>query len=134
MFIIRVSEQPHGCLSSDWAPPPNTPQKCCKFENRPWNFRDHDNRANFEIVFKNFHHLWYRLIWWLSTIDLILNRPLIAHLSLYTRLKPTCDKKIGITGLVYIINQLSISPQSQGSEVQTPVPPSFLNILFIFNP
>ncbi len=38
-------------------------------------------------------------------IDLIVTRPLIAHLSLYTRLKPTCDKKIGIMGLAYIFNQ-----------------------------
>ncbi len=38
-------------------------------------------------------------------IDFIVNRPLIAHSSLYTRLKPTCDKKIGIMGLIYIINQ-----------------------------
>ncbi len=37
-------------------------------------------------------------------IDLIVTRPLIAHF-LYTRLKPTCDKKIGIMGLVYIFNQ-----------------------------
>ncbi len=40
-----------------------------------------------------------------QTIDLILNRPLIAHLSLYTRLKPTCHKKIGIMRLVYTFNQ-----------------------------
>ncbi len=39
------------------------------------------------------------------TIDLIVTKPLIVHLSLYTRLKPTCDKKIGIMGLVYIFNQ-----------------------------
>ncbi len=35
-------------------------------------------------------------------IDLIVTKPLTAHLSLYTRLKPTRDKKIGIMGLVYI--------------------------------
>ncbi len=29
------------------------------------------------------------------SIDLIVTRPLIAHLSLYARVKPTCDKKIG---------------------------------------
>ncbi len=40
-----------------------------------------------------------------NSIDLIVNRPLMAHLSLYTRLTPTCDKKIEIMGLVYIINQ-----------------------------
>ncbi len=39
-----------------------------------------------------------------SYINLIVDRPLIAHLSLYLRLKPTCDKKIGIMGLVYIFN------------------------------
>ncbi len=38
-------------------------------------------------------------------IDLVVNRPLISHLSLYTRLKPTCDKKIELMGLVYIFNQ-----------------------------
>ncbi len=38
-------------------------------------------------------------------IDLIVSGPPIAHLSLYTRLKRTCDKKIGIMGLVYIFNQ-----------------------------
>ncbi len=37
-------------------------------------------------------------------IDLIVNILLITHSSLYTRLKPTCDKKIGIMGLVYIVN------------------------------
>ncbi len=39
-----------------------------------------------------------------NIMDLIGTRPLIAHLSLYTRLKPTCDKKIGMMGLVYILN------------------------------
>ncbi len=34
------------------------------------------------------------------SIDLIVNRPFVAHVSLYTRLKPICDKKIGIMGLV----------------------------------
>ncbi len=38
-------------------------------------------------------------------IDLIVTILLIAHLSQYTRLKPTCDKKIEIMGLVYIFNQ-----------------------------
>ncbi len=44
-----------------------------------------------------------------ETLDLIVNRPLIVHLSLYTRLKPTCDKKIEIVGLVltFLINELS---------------------------
>ncbi len=37
-------------------------------------------------------------------VDLVVNRPLMAQLSLYTRLKPTCNKKIGIMGLVYILN------------------------------
>ncbi len=36
------------------------------------------------------------------SIDLMVTRPLIAHLSLYTRLKPTCDRKIGIMGLLYV--------------------------------
>ncbi len=40
-----------------------------------------------------------------NPIDLIVNRPLIAHLSLYTRLKPTCDEKIETMVLVYIIRQ-----------------------------
>ncbi len=39
------------------------------------------------------------------SIDFIVSRPLIAHLSLYTRLKPASDKKIRIMGLVYIFNQ-----------------------------
>ncbi len=44
---------------------------------------------------------------------LFLHRPvtrlLITHLSLYTRLKPTCNKKIGIMGLVYIFNQWGLN-------------------------
>ncbi len=36
-------------------------------------------------------------------IDLIINGLLISHLSLYTRLKPTYDKKIEIMDLLYII-------------------------------
>ncbi len=40
----------------------------------------------------------------MKIIDLIVNRSFIAHLSLYTKLKPICDKKMGIIGLVYIIN------------------------------
>ncbi len=38
-------------------------------------------------------------------IDHIVTRQLIVHLSLYTSLKPTCDKKVGIMGLVYIFGQ-----------------------------
>ncbi len=38
-------------------------------------------------------------------IDLIVNRLLLDHLSLYTRSKPTCDKKIEIMDFIYIINQ-----------------------------
>ncbi len=45
---------------------------------------------------------------WQRTIDLIVNRTLIAHLSLYARLTPTCDRKISIMGLVYIINQWTL--------------------------
>ncbi len=41
------------------------------------------------------------------------HRPLIAHLSLYTRLKPTCDKKIGM-GLVYIFNQWALNCRASG--------------------
>ncbi len=47
-------------------------------------------------------------------IDFIVTRPLIAHLSLYTRMKPTCDKKIGITGLVYIFNQWALNYGARG--------------------
>ncbi len=41
----------------------------------------------------------------ITVVDLIVTRPLIAHLNLRTRLKPTCDRKIGIMGLVYIFKQ-----------------------------
>ncbi len=40
-----------------------------------------------------------------ALVDLIVNRSLIVQLSLYTRLKPTCDEKIGIMGRLYIFNQ-----------------------------
>ncbi len=39
-----------------------------------------------------------------KNIGLIVTRPLIAHLSLYTRVKPTSDKEIGIMGLVNIFS------------------------------
>ncbi len=42
---------------------------------------------------------------YIINIELIVNRPLIMHLSLYTILKRTSDKKIEIMGIVYIINQ-----------------------------
>ncbi len=54
--------------------------------------------------------------WWLA-VDLMVTRPLIAHLSLYTRLKPTCDKKIKIMGLVYIINQQAFDYRARGPEL-----------------
>ncbi len=47
-------------------------------------------------------------------IDFIVTRPLVAHLSLYTRLKPACDKKIGIMGLVYIFNQWAFNCRAKG--------------------
>ncbi len=47
-------------------------------------------------------------------VDLIVNIPLIAHLSLYTSLKPTCDKKIGTTVFVYIINQWALDCRARG--------------------
>ncbi len=50
----------------------------------------------------------------LQSIDLIVNRPLIAHLSLYTRLKPTYDKKIDTMGLVYIFNQWAFNCKVRG--------------------
>ncbi len=51
---------------------------------------------------------------WVSSIDLIVNRLLIADLSLCMRLKPTCDKKIEIMDLVYIINQLAFDCRARG--------------------
>ncbi len=50
----------------------------------------------------------------LVAIDLIVGRPFIAHLNLYTRLKPTCDKKIGIMELVYIFNQWAFKCRTRG--------------------
>ncbi len=47
-------------------------------------------------------------------IDLIVTRPLIACLSLYTTLKPICNKKIGIMGLVYIFNQWAFIYRARG--------------------
>ncbi len=49
-----------------------------------------------------------------KSIDLIVTRPFIIHLSLYTRLKPTCDKKTGIMGLLYIFNQWGFNSQVRG--------------------
>ncbi len=46
---------------------------------------------------------------------LIVTRPLIAHLSLYTRFKPTCDKKIRIMRFVYIFNQCAFTCRERGS-------------------
>ncbi len=43
------------------------------------------------------------------SIDLIVSRPLIGHLSLYMPLKPRCDKKISLIELVYIINQRKLA-------------------------
>ncbi len=58
--------------------------------------------------------LWF----WVMGKDLIVTRPLIAHLSLYTRLKPTCDKKIGIKGLLYIFNQWAFNCQARGPRIK----------------
>ncbi len=51
-----------------------------------------------------------------TIIDLIVNRPLIAHISLYTRLKPKCDRKNGIMGLVYIFNQWAFNCTARGPQ------------------
>ncbi len=53
------------------------------------------------------------------SIDLIVTRPLIAHLSLYTRLKPTCDKKIGIMHKCYIIQGVTGKFQDCASKNRT---------------
>ncbi len=42
------------------------------------------------------------------------HRPYSRSTSLYTRLKPTCDKKIGILGLVYIFNQWAFNCRVRG--------------------
>ncbi len=75
---------------------------------------------------QNTHFLIYIATRWLKTIDLIVTRPLIAHLSLYTRVKPTCDKKIGIMGLVvYIFNQWAFNYRTRGSWFKPPRPFDF---------
>ncbi len=68
----------------------------------------------------------------MAFIDLIVSRLLIARLSLYTRLKPTFDKKIGIMGLTYIIinKHLTAEPDVQGSN---PGVALIFKFLFIFN-
>ncbi len=71
--------------------------------------------------------------WSLWPIDRIgiVNRPLIAHLSRYIKLKPTCDKKIGIVEYAYIFNQWAFNCRARGP-VQTPAALWFLIFFFIF--
>ncbi len=52
-------------------------------------------------------------------------------LSLYTRLKPTYDKKIGIMGLVYIFNQWAFNCRARGSHFK-PSAPFIFNFFFNF--
>ncbi len=63
-------------------------------------------------------------------INIIVTRPLITHLSLYTRLKPTCDKKIGIIRLVYIFNQWAFNCRARGSRFK---PRRHLNFKIFFH-
>ncbi len=57
-----------------------------------------------------------------KVINLIVNKPnrplITAPLSLYTRLKPTCNNKIEIMGLDYIFNEWALQLQSERSPVQ----------------
>ncbi len=55
-----------------------------------------DGRLGAAKSMESFTEIWYH--------DLIVNRLLIAYWSLYSRLTPTCDKKITIMGFVYITN------------------------------
>ncbi len=66
-------------------------------------------------------------------IDLIVTRLRIAHLSLYTRLRPTCDKKVGIMGRVYILNQWACNCQARGPRFKPWRPIWFLNFFIYFN-
>ncbi len=72
-----------------------------------------------------------KIINWASPIDLIVNRSLIAHLSPYTRLKPTCDKKIEIMGLAYIFNQWAFNCRAKGHRYK-PRWPLIFNFFFSF--
>ncbi len=67
------------------------------------------------------------------SIDLIVNRALIAHLSLCTRLKPTCNKKIEIMGLVYIFNQCTFNCRAEGPRFKPRWPLNFFNLFSFFN-
>ncbi len=71
----------------------------------------------------------YRTCAFYYTIDLIVDRLLIAHLSLYTRLKPTCDK-IGIMGHVYIFNKWAFNCRVRGPQFKPQWP---LNFSFFFH-
>ncbi len=44
----------------------------------------------------------YAACTWGISVDLIVNRQLIVHVSLYRRLKTTCDKKIGLWNLFIV--------------------------------
>ncbi len=64
-------------------------------------------------------------------VDLIVNRPLIADLSLYTGLKPTCDKKMGMMGHVYIFNHCAFNCRARGPRFK-PRCPLIYNFFFHF--
>ncbi len=65
----------------------------------------------------------------LNIIGLVVTRPLISHLSMYNRLKPTCDKKIGIMELVYIFNQLAFNCTARGSIARCTAKAGFVRLL-----
>ncbi len=60
----------------------------------------------------------------------IVNRSLIAHLSLYARLMPLWDKKRSIMGLVCIINQQQSTAEQ---EVLGENPGGFLIFIYFFS-
>ncbi len=65
-------------------------------------------------------------------IDFIVTIPLITHLSLYTRLKPTYYKKRRIMGLVYIFHQWGFNCQARGPRFK-PRWPLILIFFHFFN-
>ncbi len=55
---------------------------------------------------------------WMGIINLVVNRSIIVHLSLYAPLTPTCGKKISIMGRVYIINQRNLATKLAENSVK----------------